>query len=244
MKTALCLYGQPRDAHQKMNDIRERVIIPNECDVFFHAWYSDDDLSLKKMTPGHEGRRLVHGIDKHLLNEYQPKSWSFEKQRKFFHKNFTMTEDCIEIAYPWSKGYDRQEFVKDRAICTQSMWYSVMMSLLTKELYSQQNDFTYDCVILSRFDVAPTKIIHVADYDLTKLVTRNHPYPREEISDWFIFSNNDNMNAIGATFHSLGRHYERISENDNKVWVNEAFLREQAKLHGLQNSTGDFDVTF
>lgn len=244
MKVALCLYGQPRDAHIKSNDIIKNVILPNQCDVFFHAWYDSADLRLNKMTPGHESRILSQNVDQFLLDIYSPKKFILEPQRQFFHKNFEMTEDCVAAAYPWSSKYDRDSFVKDRARCTHSMWYSVMMSLTQKELYSQEKNFTYDCVILSRFDVAPTSKVEVKDYNLKKLITRNHPYPRGEISDWFMFSCNDNMNAIASNFQFLNSHYQKIANSKNTIWTNEAFLREQTAMCGIQNELGDFNVTF
>ena len=244
MRTALCLYGQPRDAAGVAFRIDANVIKPNNCDVFFHAWYDPSDLSIKKMTPGHEHRQHIRQLDDIIISLYQPKTREIETPRKFHHKDFRASDENIEACWPWSKCYDRETFVKDRATCAHSMWYSVMKSLLLKDLYSQQEGFTYDAVILSRFDVAPTQAVRVSDYDLTKLWTRNCVYPRGEVSDWFMLGNNEVMNVVAGTYLNVERHYKTIQSTGNRIWTNEAFLREQLASFGVKNELGSFDVTF
>lgn len=244
MKIALCLYGQPRNAHIKFQSIYEKIILPNNADVFFHTWYDKEDLQIKKMTPGHEHRSLSSEINYFLLNQYKPKSYIIEKQRRFYHRDFSITEENFSICYPWAAGYDRNSFVKDRGVCTHSMWYSIMQSISLKELYSHENEFTYDCVILSRFDVEPDRTINVNDYNLSTVITRSFDYPRNEVSDWFLITNNDNINCIGSTFNLLNVFHNNIQKSNVKIWNNESFLRECLKLYCIKESKGNFDVVF
>lgn len=244
MKIALCLYGQPRDAHVKSSQIIENVIKSNNCDVFFHAWYDEKDLSLHKMTPGHENRSLLSGINQHLIDVYKPKLFHIDPQKKFYHKNFLATEENIEACWPWCRGYDKQEFIENKVQAIHSMWYSIMSSIRLKEEYSHCNNFIYDCVILSRFDVCPDKKIDVSQYDLKNIITRNYDYPRNEVSDWFLFSNNSNMNIIGSIFYYLDYHYKTIMNSQQKIWTNEAFIRDHISLFDIKNVKGNFDVTF
>jgi hypothetical protein len=222
----------------------ENVVIPNQCDVFFHAWYDPQDLSMRKMTPGHEGRILHAGIDQFIIENYKPKSHIIEKQRQFHHRNFHISDENFDAVYPWSGKYDKQKFIQDRGICTHSMWYSIMQSLLLKDLYSHENEFEYDCVIVSRFDVSPTEKVIVRDYDVSNIVTRSQLYPRDEICDWFFFTNNENSNVIGNTFNLLKKFHRKIQDSDTKIWNNESFLRESVKLHNLSVTRGNFDVQF
>jgi len=244
MKIALCLYGQPRDAHNKLSSIYENVIAPNECDVFFHSWYDSNKLSIDKMTPGHESRFIQAGTNKFLIDAYQPKSYEIESQRKFHHKDFEATDENIEACWPYSKNYDRNTFIQDRVFCTYSMWFSIMKSLLIKDMYANEKGFLYDAVILSRFDVSPTSKVIVKDYDIKKLVTRSQIYPREEVSDWFIFSNDINMRIVGSTFFKLEFLYKKIMNSKTKIWTNEAFLRDNLAIHNILVQRGNFDVTF
>lgn len=244
MKTALCFYGQPRDAQVKSRQIIENIIEPNNCDVFFHTWYDNDDLLFHKLTPGHERRQSQTNIDKFLIEVYKPKAFLIQKQKHFFHKNFQITQENFDIVYPWAQAYDKKVFMEDRGRCAHSMWYSVMNAIMLKEMHSNQNNFFYDCVILSRFDVAPSSAINVSQYDLKNVIVRNYDYPRDEVSDWFLFSNNKNMNIVGSTFLSLEKHYETIMSSQNKIWNNESWLREQLKAFGIKSQKGNFDVTF
>lgn len=244
MKSALCLYGQPRDAHAKFGQIVESVIRPNNCDVFFHAWYDPNNLSINKMTPGHENRIIHHGMDQFLIENYRPKSYILEKQRKFHHKNFTASDENVEACWDYGKSYDRESFTHHISKCMHSMWYSIMQSILLKELYSQEQGFEYDSVFLMRFDVSPDRPVHASNYDLSKLITRNHDYPRNEVSDWFMLSNNDNMNIVGSTFNMINSLYKKIQTSQVKIWTNEAFLRDNLKTNEIDIHVEDFNVTF
>lgn len=244
MKTALCFYGQPRDAQIKSHQIIENVVKPNNCDIFFHSWYDSNDLSLHKMTPGHENRQLATGINSHLVDVYKPKLHQIEPQKKFYHKNFSATEENIEACWPWSRGYNQKEFIENKTKAIHSMWYSIMTVMRLKEEYSHDNNFTYDCVILSRFDVCPDRKVDVSQYDLRNIITRNYDYPRGEVSDWFLVSCNSNMNILGSIFYYIDRHYQTIKDSQEKVWTNEAFIREHIKIFNIKNTKGDFDVTF
>lgn len=244
MKTALCLYGQPRDAQVKSRQIIDNVVNPNNCDVFFHTWYDNNDLSLHKMTPGHENRQLSPSINNYLVAAYQPKIFQVDAQKKFYHKNFTATEENIEACWGWSRGYDRKEFIENKTSAIHSMWYSIMSSIRLKEEYSHANNFVYDCVILSRFDVCPDSKVDVSQYDLKNIITRNYDYPRDEVSDWFLFSSNSNMNILGSIFYYIDYHYQNIKDSPQKIWTNEAFIREHIKIFNIKSAKGNFDVTF
>jgi hypothetical protein len=243
MKVALCLYGQPRDAHVTFQRIKQNVIDPNDCDVFFHAWYDPNNASIDKMTPGHERRFIHHGMDRFLVDSYAPKSHKLESQRRFSDMNFQASDKNIEACWSYSNAYDRDQFISHKAKAIHSMWYSVMMSIMEKETFSHATGNHYDAVILSRFDVSPTSVVSVRDYDLNSVIVRNHEYPREEVSDWFMLSNNENMNVIGGIFMSLMKLYKTIKSSDD-IWTNEAFIRDQLKLHKIPVQRGNFDVTF
>jgi len=244
MKTALCLYGQPRDAQAKALQIIENIVKPNDCDVFFHTWYDGGDLSLHKMTPGHENRSLTPDINNYLVDVYRPKLFQVDTQKNFFHKNFSATEENIEACWPWCRGYDQREFIENKTRAIHSMWYSIMSAIRLKEEYSHAKGFVYDCVVLSRFDVCPDRKVDVSQYDLKDIVTRNYDYPRDEVSDWFLFSSNSNMNILGSIFYYIDYHYQNIKDSPQKIWTNEAFIREHIKIFNIKNSKGNFDVTF
>ena len=122
------------------------------------------------------------------------------------------------------------------------MWYSVHKSIELKEEYSNKNNFEYDCVIVMRFDVAPTSVVDVSKYDLCCFHTHDER-PRGEISDWFMFSNNSNINIAGSTFYSLDHHVKNMII-ENKITTNEGFLREQLSAFNIATKNSKIEITF
>jgi hypothetical protein len=229
MKIALCLYGQPRDFKSNWNRIKNNIIDNNNVDVFLHAWYDQSDRNIKKMTPGHENRTLDDDLIEIIPSWTNAKFFKIEEQKKFNDKYVETTDENIDECWSYSKNYDKNLFVKNRVMSSYSMWYSINQSLLYKELYSQENNFEYDCVILSRFDVSPNIKINFRDYNLTNIISGYKSLPRNEVNDWFLFSNNKNMNVISTLFYLIDFHRDNIII-ENGIWTNEAFLRDQLNL--------------
>lgn len=244
MKIALCLYGQPRNFSANWGFLDENIIKPNNVDVFFHSWYDSEDTHIKKMTPGHEHRHLEPNLDKILPAIINPKDFKIDKQKEFHPKQFLATESNIEACWPWSTCYDRRQFLNNRVKSQYSMWYSISQSIILKEIHSQKNNFEYDCVILSRFDVSPKHYLNIKNFDVSKVITPDLGHPREEVCDWFLFSNNTNLNIIGSIFYSIDFHIKKIIES-NGIWTNEAFLRDQLKIFNIPVEKSDkFKITF
>ena len=124
------------------------------------------------------------------------------------------------------------------------MWYSINQSLLLKELHAQENNFEYDCVILSRLDISPKKVIDFNSLDLSKLVSGYKELPRGEVNDWFTITNNINSNILASVFYSIDFHRNRIIEKGG-IWTNEAYLRDQLNLFSIEVlHREDFQITF
>ena len=244
MRTALCLYGQPRNFSANWHFINENIVKPNNADVFFHCWYDLENTHMNKMTPGHEHRHLEKQLDKTLIDVINPKNFKIEKQKNFFAKEIPVTEENIEACWPWSRSYDKKQFINDRVRAHYSMWYSINQSVQAKEIYAQENNFEYDCVILSRFDVSPKEHLIVNNFDLSRVITPNLNHPREEVCDWFLFSNSINANIIGSIFYSIDLHRNKIIQS-NGIWTNEAYLRDQLKVFSIEvEKSSKFEVSF
>lgn len=243
MRTAFCLYGQPRNFSENWRYLYNNVIAPNNADVFFHTWYNPNDVNMHKMTPGHENRIFEYGLDQILPDATKAVSYKIETQIPFYGKSVMTSEENIEKCWPWSRGYDKDVFLKDRVKSHYSMWYSINQTLTLKELYAQKNGFEYDCVIISRFDVSPKISVNVSKFNLNNIISGYEPLPRNEINDWFIISNNINSNIISSVFYTIDYHRNNIISNGG-VWTNEAYLRDQLKLYGIGVEFTDLKITF
>lgn len=145
MKIALCVSGQPRFYKKGFEQLSKNVIIPNNCDVFLHCWYSEKDV----------GRYMVGGpwndcnnqdiytkeIPGNLISLYQPKKHSLEE-------NFFLDRSLDEKwkTYPLTNGSNLSQSLH-------SMFYSVKKSIKLCEEYEKENNFKYDVIIRTRFDM-------------------------------------------------------------------------------------------
>ena len=244
MRIALCLYGQPRDFGQNWNFIHKNIISGNEVDVFLHTWYNPEDLSINKMTPGHENRRLESNLTQILPEITSAKDHIIEPQINFNDKLVTTSEKNIEECWSYSKSYDREKFVRDRVKSSYSMWYSINQSVMLKEKYAQHHKFEYDIVVISRFDVSPKTSIDFSTINLTKLTSGYKSLPREQVNDWFMIGNNKTSNIVCSTFFNIDYHRDKMIQND-EIWTNEIFLREQLRTFGIEvDYREDLQITF
>ena len=243
MRIALCFYGQPRKFLNNWNYFYDNIISGNNVDVFLHSWYDSSDRGIRKMTPGFENFMLDESLDKIIPDVASPKKFIIEKQKEFLDKFVYATDENVDECWSYSKIYDRNQFIRDRVRSAYSMWYSINQSLLLKELYSQEKGFEYDCVILSRFDVSPKRKINFDELDLSKLISGYKELPRGEINDWFVITNNKNSNVLSSVFYTIDFHRDKIVEN-KEIWTNEAYLRDQIKLFGIDVVHKNFEITF
>jgi len=245
MRIALCLYGQPRNFSNNWFFIAKNLIDGNNVDIFYHTWYDKNNLGINKLTPGHENINLENDLFEKLLILDGVKKSKIEPQLSFHSdKLIPTTEENINACWPWSVGkYDRDTFLKDRVMSNYSMWYSINQSILMKELYSQENNFEYDCVVISRFDVSPKVKLDFSIFNLNNVVSGVPGLPRNEINDWFIISNNKNSNIIGSVFYTIDYHRDKIVESGG-VWTNEAYLRDQLKLFNVSVDYLDLNISF
>ena len=134
MKIALCLQGLSTGKNDKGNpvsfaesfkSIQNNIINLNNADVFIHTWNTDPHSS------------------KIILEEYKPIKSLFQSQIFFdlpIHLKHLFPEDAVGNLNPM-----KYHSIKSR-------WYSQMKSIELKEQYEKENNFTYDFVMISRFD--------------------------------------------------------------------------------------------
>lgn len=242
MKTAVCLYGQPRNFHNNWLYLKNHIIDNNSADVFFHSWFHENDLIVSGSTMA--GKFLHPNLRTDLPNIINPKSFIIESQRPFNEKIVTLTDDQINACWPNLYGNpDKTAFIKNMTKTQYSMMYSIHQSVMLKELYAQKNQFEYDCVIISRFDTSPKLAVNLSDINLNNITTCYGPLPRGEINDWFIICNNKHSNILGSLFFLLDYHRDNIIANDS-MWTPEAYIREQVKLFNINVDFKNYNITF
>ncbi len=127
---------------------------------------------------------------KKALSLYSPVSYICEPQKY----DITLGETNIDFK---QKAAGSGNFVH------YSMFYSIMASNKLKIEHENQNQFKYDCVIKSRFDVALFSKLNVFDFNLNKINSPNVCGNPKVISDWLNFSNSSNMDKHADAYYDM-----------------------------------------
>jgi hypothetical protein len=193
---------------------------------------------------GFENYNLDGDLLESLPNIINPKDFKIENQKVFNDKYVNTSDENIDSCWSYAKIYDKDQFIRNRVMSSYSMWYSINQSILYKELYAQQNKFEYDCVILTRFDVSPKVKINFSDLDLNNLISGYKKLPRNEVNDWFMLSNNKNMNMVSTIFYMIDFYRDQIIDR-NGIWTNEAFLGEHLSKFDINiDFKEELNITF
>jgi len=205
MKIALCLSGQPRFVEKAFPNIYENLIRGYDVDVFVHSWI-DEDKSYQFRNDG-IWRNVTQdvNINSKILDLYKPKKFLFEKP-KTFNVNIINGEKVEHYFKPlWESKcnhFNNPDGAKYFVNMIHSMWYSIMMSNLQKELYSKESNINYDLVIRARFDVTYRyKLIYEnINPNIMNVSSQVH---HDHIHDFFAISNDTYMNTYCSLFYNL-----------------------------------------
>lgn len=219
MRVAVCFYGlvgskanksglgvplDPKIAH----DLYENNIFKhNDVDIFIHSWSIDH---------------------KEELNEiYKPKKSIIEQQKEFNNTDYLISNIDLKLKVKEyiTKIYNRKSYYetinnrKKEAFRSHSRWYSCMKSIQLKKRHEVENNFKYDCVLLTRLDVGFYTPLILSEYDQNKFYASHwNDYPNIEndfienfknhnkgigFLDFWFFSNSSNMDKFGELFQRI-----------------------------------------
>ena len=200
-KVAICFSGQPRFIEDGFLTFAKNLVGFEDMDVFIHTWHNS--------PPGNNGH-LTNVEDEHnIFNFYNPKNHIVEEQR-------------FDIA---PQGVGHQIFIH------YSMFYSIWKANELKKEYEEKNNFKYDCVIRTRFDLALLQKFDVTQFDLRNINSPDVCANSDVISDWFNFSNSENMDIYLNAYNNLND-YQRVLNKKQKV-SGEAILTHHYKVNNL-----------
>lgn len=207
MRIALCLSGQPRFIKLGYQFIKKYLLDNNNnIDIFLHAWYNPLDVdkpynSAQLYSSGHVGY-VEKDTDLFLVDNFKPKKYIIEPQIDFSE---------------YSKNLPNHQNAKKEIMC--SIFYSIFKSNELKKKYELENNFNYDLVVRTRYDLAYFDNINFFDYmdNLNKIhVLKNYQEDQDMFNsscnpmpDIFSFSNSKNMDIFSSVFPNM----KQISEN-------------------------------
>ena len=223
MKVALCLFGLVGGSMGKdgegdnvdyeiaYNHYKKHILDKNDVDVFIHTWSID--------------------FKKELTEIYKPKKSIFEKQIDFREQIDFNVIDRYKDYIQRCKIYIRNIFRKnriyhysyiDRAYRAYSRWYSTKKAVELKKQYEQDNNFVYDCVMVSRLDLAFFTDVIFDKFDMDYFYAshwndapninndykgnrENHNTEWGFLDLWF-FSNSNLMDKFASLYDSIGEY--------------------------------------
>ncbi len=111
-----------------------------------------------------------------------------------------------------------------------SMFYSMWKSSQLKQMYEKNHNFKYDCVIKSRFDVALLDELDVMNQNLNYINSPDVCGNPNVISDWFNFSNSDNMDVYLDVYNNMPEY----KSNGVVMTAGEELFTHHYKKNGLE----------
>ena len=209
MKIALCLSGllgglngkngkgkqiDPRNGHYWF---KKNIIQNNHVDVFIHSWGD---------------------INYDLISLYNPKNTLFEKQKYFKDSDFKFygCNSYKQLFYRENqnqrKDLNDKEIIKlkDQIFRSSSKWYSLFKSVQLKKDYEQINNFQYDFVVISRFDIALTEKINFKELEKNKIYLSDRGINQElkgsSFNDLIFLGDTKTINSFSQIFKKRGEY--------------------------------------
>ena len=220
MKIALCLSGlvgsvkgqggrgELLDPALAYKYIKQNILDQNsEIDIFIHCWNTE--------------------LEDEIRSLYNPKLAIFEKQ-KIFPKATKLKDPIngfgslksyfkLKIKEFLSNDFKKYKAKKKQYAC--SRWYSNQQVINLKKDYEKCKNFTYDYVMITRFDVAFFKPVIFSEYKNNFFYASNwNDLPRPENNfklnyinnyegkgflDLWFFSNSKNMDLFGELYDKM-----------------------------------------
>lgn len=236
MRIALCLSGQPRGLPLSFDQIKKNLIEPNNItDIFLHAWHDEADVG-KPYNSTQSTQDGFVGIAKPKTKEilmwaYEPKKSIVEPQRSFEYLSHL-------IAAPTAKQ-----------TILASQLYSTFKANSLREEYEKENNFKYDLVIRTRFDLHYFKPITISSYEnevkagkivvMKKFQDDQERFQNQDkpMTDIFAFGNSEKMSIFSSVFPEMER-LNPLLTNPFSENYHGRFVRIE---NNIEITTGDFD---
>ena len=206
MRIAICISGQPRYLEEGYYFINKYFNNYN-VDFFIHTWWEDSYIDNVFMFTNTKRDGLYDkNTIKKIYKYYNPKKIIVEPQKIFELSN--------EVNYGGL-----------HPLSVYSMFYSMKCSNELKKTYEQENNFKYDLVIRSRFDIVINHFnLNIMKLNLDYLYLSGEIHKGGQINvpnDQFCISSSDNIDYYSSLYDNL----ENYIKAGHKKCVGEQLLK-------------------
>lgn len=207
MRVALCLSGQPRSFDGCFPRLKEFVLDPLKCDVFFHFWesHSDELGNTWKEKVNRDWPPLVGDRLEYIKSQLKPKDFLVDTQRLFQIDRFEPRQGTGGIQYSVPNML--------------SMYYSIWQCNLLCRRYASDNNIVYDRVIRARTDLMfrepiPEPALHDPDLVIPSRYDDVVHSVKDEVdngilNDQCAIGDMETMNKYSATYLMLEQLFKR-----------------------------------
>ena len=233
MRSAVCLFGEIRGTPEHWQDVYDKVVKPNNADVFMHHTYYGDgvlnELSYYQrlfMQEYHKGKSVHSYPPSDLFTIFNPKMIQSERKKKYPIETFDAIKHRInhcnslpETMIPY------QQYWTDE--CTQMTYHGMMSQIESrkrvmqmKSQYEREQGFAYDVVILTRLDMKLYEEIYIPTAP-TGICAHSHT--AEQIYECLIYGSSSAMNLFETYFDNLPRLFKEHCSMDHHLNQSEYF---------------------
>jgi hypothetical protein len=223
-RVAICYYGLSYNLDNVQNTNVDSVEVNYE-------WLVDNHKNT--LWSQNEADIFIHtwksSKEEEIKSEYSPKLSIFEPQIDFSHEADLICSDT-SLEY-----YSRRGHIMSR-------WYSNKKVLELKKQYELANNFSYDIVIVTRFDS-----LYRGNWDISNLnseffyVTGGWPcdYSKYLPDVWFI-SNSNNMDILGKLFDEMKYAYYYNCDGLHNDWNGHSLVLRHLTRYNINNKIQHF----
>lgn len=238
MRIALCLSGQPRLLEEQFPFIKSAILDYGGVDVFAHAWYNPENAGnhyehalWHKSFPGRTGGIEKFGVDKAILDLYNPVSYVIEPQVDFTKQAKT----CMSLVH--ARGGCLYSDSYKVFTCPLSMFYSMYKVCNIKKSYEEAGGFVYDVVVRSRFDMHIPKPIPFNSLDYSVISTPLTIWtPRGGACDLLGVGTSPNMDIYCGVYPNFESLCETADMSLPEPWGTEFLLAQHLNKHSIRIS--------
>lgn len=251
MRVALCLSGQLRNVLTTCKSIYNNIVVPNGADVFIHSWDETGDVATGIDTRRRYDIRSEHF--EHVLKVFKPKSYVFEKPRRFEeYNNLLVPQAWINGVKEVNTSFSDEEARRHSIFTFCSMFYSIQKCNDLKNEYAREHGIEYDAVIRLRFDAIVKCPVSISELDLTKVYYHELGQPDDIISDWINVGNTHVMNVYSNVLTEI-RSLNTLDEKSRSgpvsfrgaadcIWGPEHLIREIMHINNIDKKSHNFNI--
>jgi len=206
MRIAVCISGQPRYLEEGYYFLNKYLSEYN-IDFFIHTWWDQSYIGNEFIFTNtkRDGLYDKHTLDK-IKKYYNPKGLIVEPQKVF--------ETSNEVEYGGL-----------HPVSVYSMFYSINSSNNLKKKFEKENNFKYDLVIRTRFDIVINNFnLNLKELDLNYYYLGGEIHRGGQINvpnDQFCISSSDNMDYYSSLYNNL----ENYINEGHRIFVGEQLLK-------------------